>query len=139
MTSPFPTPPTSASSHPTGELVVHVRPPFGGGRSMMSPVLTIDGFPAPAQWGRNAFPAPAGPRHVRVATHYLWKFGTAEQVVEVQPGRSTEVHYSGPLITFIGGRMGATEQPRPGQLAFWILMGFLGLVLLLGVVAAVIG
>lgn len=123
---------------PGGELVLELRKPFGGGGSMMSPQITIDGLPARAQWGRNAYAAPAGRRHVRVATRYLWEYGVAETDVDVVPGRSSEVHYSGPLITFVDGRIGQGEQPRPGQLAFWILMVVVGLMLAL-VLGLVIG
>ena len=139
MTSPFPTSPVPPGPHPIGELVVHVRPPLGGGTSMMTPLLTIDGFPAPLRWGRNAFVAPAGPRHLRAATRYLWTYGAAEQVVPVQPGRTSEVHYSPPAFTFLDGRMGPVPQPRPGQSGFWVLMTVLGLAVLLALVVLVAG
>jgi hypothetical protein len=122
---------------PGGELVLELRKPSGGAM-MMSPLITIDGFPARAQWGRNAYPAPAGRRHVRISTHYLWEYGTAEADVDVLPGRSSELHYSGPLITFMGGSIGQGRQPRRGQVVFWILMGVVLLMLLLVVAGLVL-
>lgn len=142
MTSPWPSPPPPpgpppAGPHPTGELVVHVRTPLGGGSALMNPLLTIDGYPAPLRWGRNAFVAPAGPRQLRASTRYLFTYGSAQDVVPVHPGRSTEVHYSPPAFTFLAGRMGPVPQPRAGQTGFWVLMALLGLALLLGLVGLV--
>ena len=36
---------------PTGELVINLQKPFGA-MGMISPVVSIDGYPAPASWGR---------------------------------------------------------------------------------------
>ena len=97
-----------------GQLVAHLRKPFGS-LGMVTPRLTIDGYPAPAQWGPNAYPVAPGRHLVKGSANYLWEFGSAEQVVEINPGQSVDLHYSPPLITFIGGRMGFSEQPRPGH------------------------
>ncbi|WP_375430096.1 hypothetical protein [uncultured Friedmanniella sp.] len=134
----FPQQPPAYPSISGGELVIEARRPFGGGGLMMSPQITIDGYPAPAVWGRNAYPAPAGRRHVQVATNYLWRFGGAETDVDVFPGQSSVVHYSGPLITFIGGRIGPQVQPRAGMAAFWAIMGLVLLLVVLAVVGAVL-
>lgn len=105
---------------PTGQLVLNLRKPFGLlSSSMISPVVTIDGYPAPACWEQNAFPVVAGQHTVQVASNYLWKYGAATLPVTIYPGQSVEVHYSGPLITFVGGRLGFEPQPRPGMVAFW--------------------
>ncbi|WP_091177731.1 hypothetical protein [Microlunatus flavus] len=122
---------------PTGELVVDLRKPFGGA-GWVTPVLSIDGFPATASWGRNVFPAPAGVRQVDAASTYLWTFGRASMPVTVEPGRTSEVHYTGPMWTFgMGGRMGTEVQKRPGMGLFIGLMSFVGLVLLLAILVGV--
>jgi len=104
-----------------GQLVAHLRKPFGS-MGMVTPRLTIDGYPAPAQWGPNAYPVAPGRHLVKGSASYMWEFGSAEQVVEINPGQSVEVHYTPPLITFIGGRMGFREQPRRGTVAFWVII-----------------
>ena len=121
-----------------GQLVAHLRKPFGA-LGMITPRLTIDGYPAPAQWGPNAYPVAPGRHLVTGSANYLWEFGTAEQVVEINPGQSVDLHYSPPLITFIGGRMGFSEQPRPGTAVFWVIIAIpilIFLVTLIGILTS---
>jgi hypothetical protein len=119
---------------PTGELVVNLQKPFGA-MGMITPVVTIDGYPASAQWGRNSFPAPAGVRQVDVASSYLWTYGRASMPVTVEQGRSSEVFYIGPMWTFgMPGRMGTEPQKRPGKGLFVGIMVFVLAVLLLAIV-----
>lgn len=120
---------------PTGELVLNLQKPFGA-MGMITPVVTIDGYPASAQWGRNAFPAPAGVRRVDVASSYLWTYGRASMPVTVEQGRSSEVYYIGPMWTLgMPGRMGTEPQKRPGKGLFIGIMVFVFAVLLLAIVA----
>jgi hypothetical protein len=123
-----------------GQLVVNLRKPFGLlSSSMMTPKVLIDGFPAPARWEQNAYPVAAGRHQVRASTNYLWEFGAAETPVDIGLGQSVEVHYSSPLITFIGGKIGFSQQPRPGIVAFWIILAIpIAIVVLIiaGVVAS---
>ena len=58
-----------------GQLVVHLRKPCGA-LGMVTPRLTIDGYPAPAQWGPNAYPVAPGRHLVKGSANYLWEFGT---------------------------------------------------------------
>lgn len=122
-----------------GQLVLDLRKPFGlMSASMISPKLTIDGYPAPVRWGPNAFPAPAGPRVLQVSSSYMWDFGKAEMVVDLPPGESRTVHYTGPFWTFQRGRMGSEVQPRPGLVAFLILLAVPILLILLIVFALLV-
>lgn len=123
-----------------GQLIVNFRKPFGLlASSITSPRLTIDGYPAPARWEQNAYPVTAGRHVVRGATSYLWEYGAAEQPVDIYPGQSIEVHYSGPMITFAAGRMGFEQQPRPGLVAFWVIMAIPILILVITFAAIAIG
>ena len=132
-----PPPPAPPPAQATGQLLLELRKPPGlGSASMMSPTVAIDGYPAPARWGQNAYPAPAGERDLRVSVTYLWTYGAAQLPVVIQPGQTTTVHYTPPMTTFAAGRMGLEPQPRAGMGIFWALMAFLALVLVLIVVGA---
>lgn len=122
---------------PTGELVLNLRKPFGA-MGMISPIVTIDGYPAGSTWGRNSFRVPAGVRQVDVAQSYLWTYGRASQPVNVEPGSTSEIFYSGPTVTFgMGGAIGTEPQKRPGARLLIGLMVFVVALLLLVVVLAV--
>jgi hypothetical protein len=58
--------------------------------------------------------------------------------VDVPPGQTVEVHYSGPVMTMMGGKLGFTPQPRPGMLAFWLIIAIPIVLILIFVLAAVI-
>ena len=137
-TYPVGPPPQQPPGFGQSQLVLNLRKPFGA-MGMIAPVVTIDGYPAPAHWGANPFPTTPGQHRVRVASRYLWEYGAAEQPVDLAPGQSVEVHYSGPLLTFIGGRMGFTPQSRPGAVAFGLLLGIPLLVLVLAIVVGIVG
>jgi hypothetical protein len=117
--------------------VLNLRKPFGA-MGMITPVVTIDGHPAGAAWGRNSFSVPAGVRQVDVAQSYMWTYGRASQPVNVAPGGTSEIFYSGPMATFgFGGAIGSEPQKRPGTGLFIGLMVVVGVCLLLIVVLAV--
>ena len=117
--------------------MLELRKPLGS-MGLISPVVRIDGYPVAASWGRNVIPAPAGLRRVGCASNYLWTYGHAELPVEVPAGGSTTAHYSGPMITFLAGRMGSTLQPRPGLPVLVSVLGLVGLILAILIVAAVV-
>ena len=122
---------------PTGELVLNLQKPFGS-MGMISPIVSIDGYPAAASWGRNVFPAPAGVRRVDVAQSYLWTYGRASMPVTVQPGSSSEIWYCGPMWTFgMPGAMGTEPQKRPGKGLLIGLLAFIAAVLLFAIVVGV--
>jgi hypothetical protein len=119
--------------------VVELRKPFGMlSSSMISPVLSIDGYPAPARWEQNVFPVVAGQHIVQVASNYMWRYGAASLPVEIRPGQSVVVHYAGPVITFLSGRMGFEEQARPGMAVFWAILA-VPVVLLVLLLVLVVG
>jgi hypothetical protein len=123
---------------PGGHLVLNLRRPMGlGSTALISPGVTIDGFPAPARWERNFYPVPAGRRTITVESRYLWPYGRQQLAVDVAPGQSVEIHYSGPMMSFGAGAMGFTEQPRPGRVAFGIILA-MSLALLLIVLLLII-
>lgn len=136
---PYQQQPQPYGGGPTGELVINLRKPFGA-MGMISPVVTIDGHPAGSSWGRNAFQVPAGVRQIDVAQTYLWTYGRASHPVNVEPRRTSEIFYSGPMATFgFGGAIGTEPQRRPGTGLFIGLTVFLFVLLLLVVLAVVIG
>lgn len=140
MVQPYPAPQREGyGPGPTGELVINLRKPFGA-MGMISPVVTIDGYPAPAGWGRNAFPAPAGVRQVDVAQTYLWTYGRASLAVPVQPGVTSEIFYSGPMATLgFGGALGTEPQKRPGTWMFIAIVAFVALVLVISLLGVAVG
>lgn len=132
-------PPDPFGGAPTGQIVLHMLKPWGIGSAMMvSPKLTIDGFPAPVQWEQNVITVPAGQRRVTIAADYLWTFGQAETVVDVYPGQSIELHYSSPMLTFLKGRVGPERQPRPGAVGMIAVFAALLLIILVPLIAAII-
>jgi len=136
-TYPAQPPPGLPPTFGRSQLVVTIREPFGA-MGMISPLVTIDGYPAPARWGRNAFPTTPGRHSVRVWARYLFEYGAAEQVVDLAPGQSVEVHYSPPMITFVRGRIGFVPQPRPGLVGLLVVLGTMLLFVVLIIVAAIV-
>ena len=137
--STYPGAPPQPPARPPGfghsQLVVIIREPVGA-MGMITPLVTIDGYPAPAHWGPNPFPTTPGRHRVRVWNRYLWEYGAAEQEVDLLPGQSVEVHYTPPMVTFVRGRIGFTPQGRPGVGAL-IGFGVLMLAIVIGLFAAV--
>jgi hypothetical protein len=132
--------PEAYGSGPTGELVINLKAPVGS-MGMITPLVTIDGHPATARWGRNAFPAPAGLRQVEAAQTYLGTtYGRASIAVPVEPDRTSEIFFAGPM-TAQGktGAIGFTPQKRPGRAVFVGMMLFLFVLLLVVVLAVVVG
>ena len=123
-----------------GELVLHLRKPPGlGSAAMISPVVTIDGYPAPAHWETNHYPVPPGVRTVCVESQYLWRYGRQQLAVQVPPGQRVEVHYTGPLTAFGAGAMGYSPQPRPGKVASAVILSGALLLIALAVLMVILG
>ena len=132
-------PPQPFGGAATGELVVNLTKPVGA-MGMISPVVTIDGHPAPSTWGRNSFTVPAGVRQVEVAQTYFRVYGNASLAVSVGAGHSVDVYYAGPMATVgLAGAIGLEPQRRPGRAFFVGVMVFLALLLLIVVLAVVLG
>jgi hypothetical protein len=131
---PYPQQPPYAQ----GQLVLIPRKPPGWlSASMMTPQLRIDGQPAPARWEPTVYPIVAGRHRIEASTTYMWEYGRAGQDVEIAPGQTLELHYSPPMVTVLGGRMGFELQPRPGQVALWVILGGVFLVVLLVVIGII--
>lgn len=132
-------PPVPQAQFPGGQgyLAVNMLKPSGiGSASMISPLIAIDGYPAPAVWERNVFPVPVGRRRITTQSTYLWTFGRAELDVDVAPEQTVEVYYAGPVITFMGGRIGFEPQKRGGMVPLIVLLAFVVLVIVLAIVGA---
>lgn len=119
-------------SIPTGELVLHLRPPFA---NIYRPRVVIDGRGLPAHWGTNVFTVPAGTRRIEVGTERVVLSSKAVLIARVPAGERTDVFYTGPATKFSAGAIGFTEQPQPGR-GVWFLIG--GLILLVVVLALLI-
>lgn len=133
--------PQQAHPHQSGQtqLVLNLRKPFGLlSEQMITPSVRINGHPATAGWGRNVYPTHPGRHQIDCAQNYMWSFGAQSMTVDVPPGRSVEVHYTGPVVSFGAGRMGFEEQPRPGMVAFGLMIGIPVLLALLMFLAAII-
>ena len=105
---------------PPGYLRVTVQ----GNRmlSMITPSIQIDGYPAPAQYGPNVYPVAPGVHQVAGYAQWMWRYGQAEQMVQVPPGQTVDVFYAAPALTFIRGRMGFERQRTPGLLALVLVL-----------------
>lgn len=138
---PYPAP-QQHQQQPVGQsqLVVNLRKPFGLlADQMVSPRIRINGHQAPARWGQNVFPTHSGHHRIDCASSYLWEYGHQSMDLDVPPGQSVEVHYTGPVMTFGSGKMGFTEQPRPGFVAWLVVISIPVLLLVIIVIAAIIG
>lgn len=81
----------------TGELVLVLTPQPGSKfRGMVTPVVTINGWPVPAHWDANVLTAPAGRHRIQVGMRYLWTQAPIEFDADVTVGQQTVVHYTGP-------------------------------------------
>ena len=119
---------------PAAVSVVLRRSPLGLLR-FCTPVLAIDGRPLPAGWGRPVVTTVApGRHHIRVSVPYLIprRIGAADVMVDAVPGRTVELEYRAPLLTFLKGAFGTPPQKYPGMAATVVM---LILTLLLGVFA----
>lgn len=120
----------------TAQLVLNLQKPLGlGNAALIRPNVQIDNFPAPGEWGRNAYAVPPGRRLVRVSSTYMWQYGAAEQTFDIVPGETVELHYATPHLTFLSGNLGYEPQRRRGLAAIVAL----GVFAILAVVGAILG
>ncbi|GIH04568.1 hypothetical protein Rhe02_26350 [Rhizocola hellebori] len=101
------------------------------------PRASINGHEVQLNWGENVLPAPLGVHNIEIHIPYLWKMGKANITVDNTSGVPT-VHYSAPMINFMGGAVGLTQQKYPGMLAMLIMLGVVGLVVVLCCAGAVL-
>jgi hypothetical protein len=102
----------------------------------LKPKVLIDGYEIPsARWGRTFLPARPGQHHVHVhIPHWLWprRMGPADAVVDVYPGRLTELEYKAPVWAYSKGSLGSPPQSYNG-------VGILIAMMVLPLVAAFLG
>ncbi|WP_328469509.1 hypothetical protein OHA21_02025 [Actinoplanes sp. NBC_00393] len=93
---------------------------------LFTPVLEVDGQDVPATWGRVVTSVGLGPHLVHVHVPYLVpaRIGTAETTVVAAPGKTVELEYRAPLLSFMGGALGAPPQRYPGLAAAVIMLIF---------------
>src|SRR5688572_20856581 len=109
---------------------LHIVPRFHWSAFVMGafrPRATINGHEVQLNWGENVLPAPRGVHHIEIHIPYLWKMGKASITVDNTAGVPT-VHYSAPMINFMRGAVGLTQQKYPGMVATLIMIGLTGLV-----------
>jgi hypothetical protein len=82
------------------------------------PKIVVDGYEMPSiGWGRTVLPARPGQHHVHVHVPYRMlppRLGPADTVVEVYPGRLTELEYTTPVWTLSRGSLGSPPQSYNG-------------------------
>ncbi|MET9328261.1 hypothetical protein [Tsukamurella sp. NPDC003166] len=80
------------------------------------PVIAVDGHESRGVWGPNPIPVGPGRHHVHVHVPYVFpsRTGPADLVVDVVPGRPTELQYKAPVWTFSAGSLGEGEQKYNG-------------------------
>ncbi|MBO3744253.1 hypothetical protein [Actinoplanes flavus] len=99
-------------------------PPLAFLLRLYTPVLEIDGQAVPAGWGRFVQSVGSGEHRVHVHVPYLLpsRIGAADVTVLALPGRTVELEYRAPLLSFLHGALGAPPQRYPGARAAWALL-----------------
>jgi hypothetical protein len=114
-------PPVDTSRHSDGSAIaVTLRyAPLAFLLGLYTPVLEIDGQGVPAYWGRVVQSVNLGEHHVHVHVPYLIpsRIGAAETTVVAVPGRTVELEYRAPLLSFLRGALGTPPQRYPGAAA----------------------
>ncbi|MDR6321509.1 hypothetical protein [Actinoplanes couchii] len=90
-----------------------------------TPVLEIDGQGVPAYWGRVVQSVTIGEHHVHVHVPYSGlreRTGTADTTVIALSGRTVELEYRAPLVSFLRGAIGTPPQRHPGTIAIWLAL-----------------
>ena len=95
-------------------LELTIRKPWGGGTTISSTMVRINGALVPSEWGHNRFLVPAGTLTVSVWIVYLSEYGRATTTLTLPAGDQTELHYSPPALTLLDGRIGPDPQRSPG-------------------------
>ncbi|MEV4280463.1 hypothetical protein [Actinoplanes xinjiangensis] len=83
------------------------------------PVLEIDGQSVPAYWGRVVQSVTLGEHHVHVHVPCIApsRIGAADTTVVAVPGRTVELEYRAPMLSFLPGALGVPPQRYPGAVA----------------------
>jgi hypothetical protein len=84
---------------------------------LFKPKIAVDGHETQApDWGRTVVPARPGQHRVHVHVPYLLpqRLGPADTVVDVYPGRLSELEYKAPVWAFSPGSLGNPPQSYNG-------------------------
>ncbi|MFC4069597.1 hypothetical protein [Actinoplanes subglobosus] len=89
-----------------------------------APVLEIDGQGVPAYWGRVVQSVTLGEHHVHVHVPCVApsRIGSADTTVVAVPGRTVELEYRAPMLSFLRGALGVPPQRYPGAAAATVLL-----------------
>jgi len=84
---------------------------------MVTPVISVNGCPVPARWGRNEVPVPPGRSrvHVHLPSAFPSQVGAADAAVWLRPGETVELEYRAPMWAFSRGALGPAPQKWPGR------------------------
>jgi hypothetical protein len=88
------------------------------------PFVKLNGYTVESRYGVNVHPVPPGRWHIDVHCSWLREYGQAEYDVDVADGQTVDVFYGPPWHQFARGRIGPTEQKRPGFVGFLAMMAF---------------
>lgn len=107
---------------------------------LMTPAITLNGYPVPGRWGRVPIPLAPGQYHLHIHLPYLMpsQIGPADLTVWLQPGQALELEYRAPLWAYSRGALGTGPQPWPGKGIMIGLVTFLLLFILLIVVLVIV-
>ncbi|MEU8664521.1 hypothetical protein [Actinoplanes philippinensis] len=114
-------PPVDSSRRDDGSAIAvtlrHAPPAFL--LRLYAPVLEIDGQGVPAYWGRVVQSVALGEHHVHVHVPCLprSRMGAADTTVLAVPGRTVELEYRAPMLSFLRGALGIPPQRYPGAVA----------------------
>ena len=122
---------------PTGWIRLTVQ---GNGftANMISPKITLNGYPVPTHYGETVHPVPPGPWRVEASCQWWRQYGQAMLDVQVAEGQTVDVFYAPPWHQFTRGRMGTTRQGRPGFGVFLLTMAAVLAILVLGIYVSLI-
>ncbi len=125
-------PPQQPDQQPPGYLRLHLQGNVMV--SMITPSVTIDGYPVNVSYGENTIPVHPGQHLLAAQAQWMWTYGQAQHPFAVGPGEVADLWYAPPALTFMKGAMGPQKQSIPGLVALFGILGGLVLLILLMVV-----
>jgi hypothetical protein len=140
MGPPLPHPPQSGPPGPPRQMGTLGLTIQGNAMSsnMISPAVTLNGYPVPTSYGSNALPVQPGRIRVAVSSQWMRTYGQAEIDVDVAPGQTVQLWYAPPWHQFTTGNIGYEKQKRKGAGFFVGLMAVIILLPILLVLLAVL-
>lgn len=90
--------------------------------NMLTPTVTINGYPVPTSYGLQQIPMPPGPVHIEASAQWMRRYGQAQLDFTLNPGQRVPVFYAAPWHQFTDGSMGHVQQQRKGAGAMIAMM-----------------